>query len=73
MHQLLRPTTIACLLAGQVEYRLDRRGDAVVVGFHGGHMRAGLALGEEVFAAAGCTALVPSRPGYGGGGFGVED
>ncbi|MCX5205799.1 alpha/beta hydrolase [Streptomyces sp. NBC_00237] len=33
---------------------------------HGGHMRAGLALGEEVFAARDCTVLVPSRPGYGG-------
>ena len=65
MPELSRPTAIACLPAGQVEYRLDRRGDAVVVVFHGGHMRAGLALGEEVFAAAGCTILVPSRPGYG--------
>jgi hypothetical protein len=36
-----------------------------VVIFHGGHMRAGLALGEEVFAEAGCTLPVPSRPGYG--------
>ena len=26
---------------------------------------AGLAVGEEVFAAAGCTLLAPSRPGYG--------
>jgi pimeloyl-ACP methyl ester carboxylesterase len=66
MHQLLWPTTMACLPAGQIEYRLDRRGDAVVVVvFHGGHVRAGLALCEEVFAAAGCTVLVPSRPGYG--------
>ncbi len=65
MHHLLRPTTMACLPAGEIEYRLDRRGDAVVVAFHGGHVRAGLALCEEVFAAAGCTVLVPSRPGYG--------
>jgi pimeloyl-ACP methyl ester carboxylesterase len=28
-------------------------------------MRAGVALGEEVFADAGYTVLVPSRPGYG--------
>ncbi|WP_432843832.1 alpha/beta fold hydrolase [Dactylosporangium sp. CA-092794] len=28
-------------------------------------MRAGLALGEDAFAAAGYTVLVPSRPGYG--------
>src|SRR4029079_5251673 len=47
------------------EYRLERRSDAVVVIFHGGHVRAGLALGEEAFAAAGCTVLAPSRPGYG--------
>lgn len=65
MPDLVRPTTVACLPAGQVEYRLERRGAAVVVVFHGGHVRAGLALGEEVFAAAGCTVLAPSRPGYG--------
>jgi pimeloyl-ACP methyl ester carboxylesterase len=65
MPELLRPTAMACLPAGQVEYRLERRGDAVVVVFHGGHTRAGLALGEEVFAAAGYTVLAPSRPGYG--------
>jgi pimeloyl-ACP methyl ester carboxylesterase len=65
MQDILRPTMIAQLGAGQVEYRLDRRGDEVVLVFHGGHMRAGLALGEEVFAAAGYTVLVPSRPGYG--------
>jgi pimeloyl-ACP methyl ester carboxylesterase len=65
MPDLVRATAVACLPAGQVEYRLDRRGEAVVVVFHGGHVRAGLALGEEVFAAAGCTLLAPSRPGYG--------
>src|SRR5947207_15950443 len=59
------PTAVACLPAGQVVYRLDRRGEAVVMVFHGGHVRAGLALGEEVFADAGCTLLAPSRPGYG--------
>jgi pimeloyl-ACP methyl ester carboxylesterase len=32
---------------------------------HGGHMRASLPLGEEVFADAGYTVLAPSRPGYG--------
>lgn len=60
-----QPTTVATLPGGAVEYRMDRRGPAAVLVFHGGHMRAGLALGEEVFAAAGCTVLVPSRPGYG--------
>lgn len=65
MPGLVRPTALDYLSPGQVEYRLERRGDAVVVVLHGGHVRAGLALGEEVFAAAGCTILVPSRPGYG--------
>jgi len=65
MNPLIETTTMARLPAGQVEYRLDRRGSAVVVVFHGGHVRAGLAVGEEVFAAADCTVLVPSRPGYG--------
>ena len=60
-----RPTTMAHLPTGPVEYRLERRGEAVVVVFHGGHVRAGLALGEDVFAENGCTLLVPSRPGYG--------
>jgi len=36
-----------------------------VLVFHGGHTRAGLALGEEVFAEAGSTVLAASRPGYG--------
>ena len=49
----------------RVEYRLDRRGEAVVLVFHGGHVRAELAVGEGAFAAADCTLLVPSRPGYG--------
>jgi pimeloyl-ACP methyl ester carboxylesterase len=65
MPELSRPTDIARRPGGQVEYRLDRRGDAVVVVFHGGHVRAGLPMGEEVFAAAGDTILAPSRPGYG--------
>ncbi|WP_026179471.1 alpha/beta fold hydrolase [Streptomyces hokutonensis] len=59
------PTVLAELAAGRVEYRFDRRGPDTVVVFYGGHMRAGLSLGEEVFAEAGCSVLVPSRPGYG--------
>ncbi|MEU4245195.1 alpha/beta hydrolase [Actinoplanes sp. NPDC026619] len=65
MPDLVRPTATIQLPAGRLEYRLDRRGDAVVLVFHGGHVRAGLALGEDAFAAAGCTVLAPSRPGYG--------
>ena len=60
-----RPTVTAQLSAGQVEYRLERRGEGTVLIFHGGHVRAGLALGEEVFADLGYTVLAPSRPGYG--------
>ncbi|MGC7102778.1 alpha/beta fold hydrolase [Amycolatopsis lurida] len=58
-------TTIAELDRGAVEYRFDQRDGATVVLFHGGHMNAGLALGEEVFLDAGYSVLVPSRPGYG--------
>ena len=60
-----RPTATALLSQGVVEYRFDRRGGATVILFHGGHMNAALALGEEVFAEAGYSVLVPSRPGYG--------
>jgi pimeloyl-ACP methyl ester carboxylesterase len=65
MSELVRPTEVGWLPAGPVEYRLERRGEPVVVMLHGGHMRAGLALGEDVFAEAGCTLLATSRPGYG--------
>ncbi|MEV7009297.1 alpha/beta hydrolase [Streptosporangium sp. NPDC051022] len=60
-----RATTVARLPAGPVEYRLEGDGPRTVAVFHGGHMRAGLALGEEVFTDAGFTVLAPSRPGYG--------
>jgi pimeloyl-ACP methyl ester carboxylesterase len=60
-----RRTTVARLGSGVVEYRLERRGEPAVVVFHGGHMRAGLAVGERVFAEAGYTVVAPSRPGYG--------
>jgi pimeloyl-ACP methyl ester carboxylesterase len=56
---------VARLDQGPVEYRLEQRGGPAVVVLHGGHMRAGLVLGEEVFAESGCTVLAPSRPGYG--------
>ena len=60
-----RPTAVAHLAAGPVEYRLEQRGERTVLIFHGGHVRAGLVVGEQTFAGAGCTVLVPSRPGYG--------
>ncbi|MED7823384.1 alpha/beta fold hydrolase [Streptomyces chiangmaiensis] len=60
-----RATSVVRLDEGPVEYRLERRGPATVVVLHGGHTRAGLAVGEEMFAEAGYTVLAPSRPGYG--------
>ncbi|GAA3012454.1 alpha/beta fold hydrolase [Streptosporangium longisporum] len=60
-----RETTTARLAEGVVEYRLEGDGPRTVVIFHGGHMRAGLALGEEVFTASGHRVLALSRPGYG--------
>jgi pimeloyl-ACP methyl ester carboxylesterase len=60
-----RPTEVANLSRGLVEHRLERRGPRTVLMMHGGHMRASLPLGEEVFADAGYTVLAPSRPGYG--------
>ncbi|WP_244162546.1 alpha/beta fold hydrolase [Amycolatopsis regifaucium] len=62
---VFRSTKTTDLDSGVVEYRFDQRGGAVVVIFHGGHMNAGLALGEDVFAEAGYSVLVLSRPGYG--------
>jgi pimeloyl-ACP methyl ester carboxylesterase len=59
------PATVAQLDVGPVEYRREQRGNATVVVFHGGHVRAGLAVGEDVFAQDGYTILAPSRPGYG--------
>lgn len=63
--ELERPTTVTQVKAGPVEYRLRRKGPPTILVFHGGHMRAGLALGEEVFTDLGYSLLVPSRPGYG--------
>src|SRR5713101_278127 len=65
MASLERHTTVARLRLGPVEYRLEQRRDATVIVFHGGHMRAGLAIGEDVFTDLGYAVLVPSRPGYG--------
>ncbi|MFI5911869.1 alpha/beta fold hydrolase [Dactylosporangium sp. NPDC051541] len=62
---LRRPVEVRMLADGPIEYRFERRGPGVLLVLHGGHMRAGLALGEEAFAAAGWTVLAPSRPGYG--------
>jgi pimeloyl-ACP methyl ester carboxylesterase len=59
------PTDVVGLGSGPVEYRLDRRGPDTIAVLHGGHVRAGLALGEQVYADAGFTVLAPSRPGYG--------
>ena len=65
MQGVQRPTKVTELPTGPVEYRLEPGHGPVILIFHGGHMRAGLALGEDVFAEAGYAVLVPSRPGYG--------
>ncbi|MFE0678916.1 alpha/beta fold hydrolase [Streptomyces sp. NPDC058867] len=60
-----RPTAVARLDSGLMEYWLSEGDGPVVLVLHGGHMRAGLPLGEEVFEEAGFRVLAPSRPGYG--------
>lgn len=54
-------TAIMDLDVGRFECRVDRRGPECVLLCHGGH-NAGLAQGEELFAAHGYTVPVPSRP-----------
>ena len=65
MADLERPTDMARVSAGPIEYRYERRGEATVVVFHGGHVRASLPIGEDIFEALGYSILAPSRPGYG--------
>ncbi|WP_246147985.1 alpha/beta fold hydrolase [Nonomuraea turkmeniaca] len=60
-----RGLTLARVGAQTVEYRMHGDGPGTVLLFHGGHMRAQLALGEDVFTDAGLRVLIPSRPGYG--------
>ncbi len=59
------PTNVIRTASGSLEYRWEPRDGPVIVVLHGGHMRAGLSLGEKVYRAAGYSLLVPSRPGYG--------
>src|SRR5688572_13139736 len=49
MISVSRPTTMTELTAGPMEYRLERDGAAAVVVFHGGHVRAGIAMGATRF------------------------
>jgi pimeloyl-ACP methyl ester carboxylesterase len=58
-------TQVAVLASGPLEYRVERQEERTVVVFHGGHMHAGVALGEGPFLDSGYSVLVPSRPGYG--------
>ena len=60
-----RDVRLARVGAQTVEYRMHGDGPGTVLVFHGGHMRAQLALGEDVFTDAGLRVLIPSRPGYG--------
>ncbi|MFN8080995.1 MAG: alpha/beta hydrolase [Kineosporiaceae bacterium] len=62
---MVRPTEIATLRSGTLEYRYERRGPGTVLICHGGHLRAEVPVGEDPLAAAGFSILVPSRPGYG--------
>lgn len=67
-------TRVAHVLGSIVEYRLSG-GEAAIAGdvpsrgvvlvAHGGHLRAGVALGERSLLGSGYDVLVPSRPGYG--------
>jgi pimeloyl-ACP methyl ester carboxylesterase len=58
-------TNIVRLSSGVIEYRLVEGSKGLIVVFHGGHMRAGLPLGEDELLRAGYTVLTLSRPGYG--------
>lgn len=60
-----RDLILARVGAGTVEYRMHGDGPGTVLVFHGGHVRAELPLGEDVFTDAGFRVLIPSRPGYG--------
>ncbi|MDF2848958.1 MAG: alpha/beta hydrolase [Oerskovia sp.] len=58
-------TQVATLNGGSVEHRRVPGPSSTVVVFHGGHLRAGLPLGEDALVAAGHDVLAVSRPGYG--------
>ncbi len=49
----------------EVEYRVSPGSEHSIVIMHGGHMHAGIDLGEGIFRDLGYTVIVPSRPGYG--------
>lgn len=50
---------------GAIEFRRAGEGTKVALVLHGGHMHAGIELGEEYFLEHGYTVIVVSRPGYG--------
>lgn len=50
---------------GDIEYRLAGRGTKIAVLLHGGHMNAGIHLGEDYFVENGYKVIIVSRPGYG--------
>lgn len=58
-------TQVAAISDGTIEFRYVPGRASTVVVFHGGHMRAGLPLGEDALLAAGYGVLSVSRPGYG--------
>lgn len=50
---------------GGIEYRIEGSGSKTALILHGGHMNAGIHLGEDYFVDNGYTVIVVSRPGYG--------
>lgn len=50
---------------GDVEYRLEGEGPQVALLLLGGHVDAGVHLGEDYFIDKGYRVLIVSRPGYG--------
>lgn len=62
MSSVVRTVTLP---SGRVEYRYQERGPRTALICHGGHLRASVAVGEDVFEQAGFSVLAPSRPGYG--------
>lgn len=58
-------TRLAVVDGHRIEYRRHEGGPRTAVVLHGGHMSAACRFGEEPYAEAGRSVLVPSRPGYG--------
>jgi hypothetical protein len=60
-----RGLVLASVGAGTVEYRMHGDGPGTVLVFHGGHVRAELAMGEDVFTNADSGCSFPRVPATG--------